>query len=70
MTYQEWLQPEGELVCGAGVGKRERGDQNAFKAQTKSAETQDELQSRWQGREETRPAVMRREVAQPRLVPG
>lgn len=50
--YQEWLQPGGELVCGAGVGKRERGDQNAFKAQTKSAETQDELQSRWQGREE------------------
>lgn len=22
--YQEWLQPGGELVCGAGVGKRER----------------------------------------------
>lgn len=45
VTYLEWMQ-------SVGLGGKERKRiKNAFKAQTKSAETQDELKSCWQGRE-------------------
>lgn len=67
LEAQGWCIWNGCIVWG--WGERERGDQNAFKAQTKSAETQDELKSCWQGGEAW-PAVMRREVLQSRFVPG